>query len=194
MAEGRGRLSGIDLLPPEADGLIAWAAGELAARARTQTEIFAEFAAKCEQLMREHRGEIDFAIPSFSAFNRYSMRQAKLTRRLDQTRDLVAALKGTFDPQASDDLTILTAETIKSLVFTMLGDADEAIEPKDAMHLASAFKNALQAQATSSEVRRKAQAEFDAKIAGAVEKVARAKGLTAETADAIKAQILGVGA
>lgn len=192
MAEGRGRLSGIDLMPPEADGIIAWAAGELAARARTQTEIFAEFASKCEALMREHRGELDFAIPSFSAFNRYSMRQAKLTRRLDQTRELVSALKGTLNPQASDDLTILTAETIKSLVFTMLGDAEEAIEPKDAMHLASAFKSALQAQQVSGEVRRKAEVEFQAKVQKAVDTVARSKGLTAETAEAIKSQILGV--
>lgn len=43
MAIGRGRLSSFDLLPPEAENIVAWAASELADREKTQTDIYAEF-------------------------------------------------------------------------------------------------------------------------------------------------------
>ena len=188
----RGRLSAIDLMPPEADGIISWAAAELGLRERTQTDIYAEFVGKCEELMAEHRGELEFAIPAFSSFNRYSIRLARLTRRLDETRQIVAALSASFDAKDSDDLTIMTAETIKALVLHMLGDGADGIAPKDAMLLATAFKSAAQAQSISTDRRRKVEAEFESRIGTAVETVARAKGLTVETAEAIKAQILGV--
>lgn len=192
MASGRGRLSSIETMPSEAEGIIAWAAGELADREKTQTEIYSEFVAKCEALMKEHRGELEFAIPSFSSFNRYSIRQARLTRRLDETRSIVAVLAQKFNAKESDDLTILTAETIKALVLHMLGDATEGIQPLAAMQLANAFKSATQAQNISSDRRRKLDTEFAARVTDAVDTVAKTKGLTAETVEAIKAKVLGV--
>ncbi len=189
----RGRLSSLDLMPKEADGIIAWAAGELSNRERTQTDIYAEFVAMCQQLMAEHRGELEFTIPAFSSFNRYSIRLARLTRRLDQTRAIVATLAERFDAKESDDLTIMTGETIKSLVLHMMGETGEdGMDPKAAMQLAAAFKNAVQAQHLSSDRLHKINAQFDARVTDAVETVAKAKGLSAETAEAIKAQLLGV--
>lgn len=179
-------------MPSEAEGIIAWAASELADRDKTQTEIYSEFVSKCEALMKEHRGELEFTIPSFSSFNRYSIRQARLTRRLDETRAIVAVLAQKFDAKASDDLTILTAETIKALVLHMLGDATEGIQPLAAMQLANAFKSSVQAQNLSSDRRRKLDTEFAARVTDAVDTVAKAKGLTAETVEAIKAKVLGV--
>lgn len=192
-ARGRGRLSSIELMPPECDPIISWAATELARRERTQTDIYTEFVTRCEALMAEHRGELEFMIPSFSAFNRYSIRLARLTRRLEQTREIVATISEKFDARESDDLTIMTAETLKSLVLHMLADAgDDGMEPKDAMMLASAFRQAAQAQSISTERRRKIEADFESRVDDAVKTVARAKGITAQTAEAIKAQILGV--
>lgn len=127
MAAGRGRLSSFELLPPEVDIHVAWAAGQLADRDKTQTEIYAEFVTRCEALMAEHRGELEFTIPAFSSFNRYSVRQARLSRRLDQTREIVAVLSQKHDAQASDDLTVIAAEMIKATVLHMLGDAADAI-------------------------------------------------------------------
>ena len=190
---GRGRLSSIELLPAEANDIVAWAAQELARRERTQTDIYAEFVQRCEELMAEQRGEIEFAIPAFSSFNRYAVRMARLTRRLDQTRAIVAQLADKFDPADADNLTVMAAETIKALVFNMLAEADEdSVAPLGVMQLAAAFKQAVQAQSISSDRRRKVEADFAAKVDTAVATVARAKGLTAETAEAIKAQILGV--
>ena len=182
-------------MPSECDGLIAWAAQELSNLDRTQTDIYAEFVAKCEALMAEHRGELEFKIPAFSSFNRYALKMARLTRRLDQTRAIVAKLAEKFDPADADNLTVMAAETIKSLVLNMLSEADEDnANPLGVMQLAAAFKQAVQAQSISSDRRRKVEADFKAKVDTAVATVARTKGLTAETAEAIKAQILGVSA
>jgi hypothetical protein len=190
MATGRGRLSSFETLPPEADDLVTWAAGELAERERTQTEIYAEFVAKCEGLMKEHRGELEFRIPAFSSFNRYSIRQARLSNRLAQTRDIVRALAEKHDAKASDDLTIITGEMIKSLVLHMLGDGADGIMPKGIMELASAFKSAQQAQNMSSDRKAKEQAKLAAKIGDAVDAVAKASGMTKERSEEIKAQLL----
>jgi hypothetical protein len=191
---GRGRLNAFELLPPECDALVAWAAQELAGREKTQTDIYAAFVTECETLMAEHRGELEFAIPSFSAFNRYSVRLARLTRRLDQTREIVRSLSEKFDVSESDNLTIMAAETLKSIVLHLLAEGDENLIPKDVMMLASALKQATQSQSVSSDRRKKVQTEFAAKVTSVVDNVARVRGLTLETSEAIKAQILGVQA
>lgn len=191
---GRGRLSSIELLPPVCDGIIAWAAQELADRSRTQTDIYSEFVSQCDQLMQEHRGEVDFDIPSFSAFNRYAVRLAMMTRRLEETREIASTMAERFDPQGSDDLTRIAAEAIKTLVFELLSMSGEGgLPPLAAMQLANALRAAAQAQGISTTRRQKIEKEFAGKVDEAVEAVARTRGLTAETTEAIKAQILGVG-
>ena len=192
MATGRGRLSSFDLLPSEADAIVAWAASELADRDKTQTEIYAEFVTKCEALMKERRGELEFAIPAFSSFNRYSVRQARLSRRLDQTRDIVAVLAEKHDAKASDDLTVIAGEMIKSVVLHMLGDAADGTAPKELKELADAFRSAQAAQNLSTTRKAKETAALQERLSEAVAAAAKAKGLTAETTEAIKAEILGV--
>lgn len=192
---GRGRLSSIDLLPPECDGIIAWAAGELANRERTQLDIYAEFVNRCEALIAEHRGDLEFRIPAFSSFNRYAFRQARLTRRLDQTRQIVAALASRHDPADADNLTIMAAETVKSLVLHLLADADEdSSDPKGVMQLATALRQAAAAQSISSDRRARVEKEFAVKVEAAVATVAKARGISAETAEDIKQLVLFGGA
>ncbi len=193
MAKGRGRLTAIDQLPEECSPIVAWAADALQDRDRTQTDIYSEFVAKLEGLQREHRGELEFVIPSFSAFNRYSIKLATMTRRLDETREIATAIAGKFDAEASDNLTLIAAEAIKTLVFELLTNTGEAgLDPKGAMSLAAALHKATQAQTVSSDRRKKIEAEFKQQTEEAVAKVAKSKGLTAETTQAILSQILGV--
>jgi hypothetical protein len=193
MARGRGRLSGIELLPPEADEAVAWAAAELRGRDRTQTDIYGEFVGKLEALMAESRGELEFAIPSFSAFNRYSIKLSTVTRRLEETREIAATISEKFDAKASDDLTLIAAEAIKTLVFEVLTAAGDAgIDPKGAMQLAAALRSATQAQGVSSARRAQVEKDFAAKAEAVLDKVAHERGMSAETAEAIKARILGV--
>ena len=192
MATGRGRLSSFDLLPTEADHIVAWAASELADREKTQTDIYAEFVGKCEALMKEHRGELEFKIPAFSSFNRFSIRQARLSRRLDDTRAIVATLAEKHDAKASDDLTIIAGEMIKSVVLHMLGDGADGVAPKELKALADGLRAAQVAQNMSADRKVKIEADVKARMAEAVETVAKAKGLTGDTTEAIKKQILGV--
>lgn len=189
---GRGRLSSFDLLPTEAEGIIAWAAAELADREKTQTDIYGEFVAKCQALMAEHRGELEFAIPAFSSFNRFSIRQARLSKRLTETREIVAVLAQKHDAKASDDLTIIAGEMIKSVVLHMLGDGADGVAPKELKALADAFRAAQVAQNLSSDRRAKEDAKLAKRVTEAVDTVAKAAGMTADTAEKIKAQILGV--
>lgn len=106
----------------------------------------------------------------------------------------MASLSEGFDAKDSDDLTIMTAETIKAIVLHLLADADDALDPKDAMHLASAFRQAAQAQSISTDRRRKVEAEFAARVTDAVDNVGKTSGMSAATLEKIKAEILGVQA
>ncbi|KQZ14323.1 hypothetical protein ASD44_09735 [Mesorhizobium sp. Root554] len=196
MVRGRGRLSGIAQLPAEASPIIAWANDELRQTgegARTQTDIYKEFYLRLEALQKEHRGELDFTIPSFQAFNRHSIKLATLSRRLDETRAITGMLAEKFDAKASDDLTIIAAEAIKTLVFEIITAAGEArIDPKGALNLAGALFKATQAQGVSTIRRAKVEKEFGEKVGEALETVRKATGMSQEVSNQIKAQILGV--
>lgn len=190
---GRGRLSAIEKLPPEAGEIVVWANRELAKRARDQIDIYQEFYLKLEKLMAESHGELEFAIPSKSAFNRHSIAQAILRQRLDLARAMGGALSQDFDAEASDNLTLIASEALKTLVFEITVQAGEAgMAPKEAKYLADALRSALQAQGVSTLRRQRVAETFERGVTEAVDQVARIRGLTAETAEAIKAQILGV--
>ncbi|MDQ1196525.1 DUF3486 family protein [Agrobacterium sp. SORGH_AS 787] len=192
--QGRGRLNRIELLPEACAHVVTWAAEELQRRDRTQTEIYEEFVGKLQAVDREHRGELQIDIPSFSAFNRYSLKLATLTQRLNQTREIATALASKFDAGASDDLTLIASEAIKTLVFELVTNGGEAgFDPKSAKALADALFSATRAQGVSTNRRIKVEKEFADKVDQAVETVAKAKGLTRETAADIKKNILGVG-
>lgn len=192
MATGRGRLSSFDLLPAEANGIVAWAALELADRDKTQTEIYAEFVTKCQALMAEHRGELEFRIPAFASFNRYSIRQARMSRRLDQTREIVKVLSQKHDPQTADEVTIIAAEMIKAAVLYATGDGEDVMDGKELKALAEALRAAQAAQNLSSTRKAAETKQLQERLGEAVDAVAKARGLSAETTEAIKADILGV--
>jgi Protein of unknown function (DUF3486) len=194
MATGRGQLSSLELLPREANPIVAWAAGELANRARTQTDIYAEFVTRCQQLMAEHRGELEFRIPAFASFNRFSMRQARMSRRLDQTTEIVKVLAHKHDAKASDDLTIIAGEMIKAAVLFATGDGEDVMDGKELKALAEALRASQAAQNMSSERKAKEDKKLADRMGEAVDAVAKARGMTAETAEAIKAKLLGVAA
>lgn len=193
MAKGRGQLSAIERLPDACMPIVAWAAGELQDRNRTQTEIYQEFHGKLLALQAEHRGELEFAIPSFSAFNRHSMKLAVMTRRIEQTRAIAATISERIDAESSDDLTLIAAEAIKTLVFELLTDSGESgVDPKGALQLAGALYRATQAQGVSTARRQKVEKEFGAKVTEAVTAVAKAKGISADASEEILGRILGV--
>lgn len=186
MARGRGQLSAIERLPPECDSIIEWAEEQLRDRERTQTEIYEEFFLKLQMLQAEHHGELEFAIPSFSAFNRHSIKLAILTRRMEQTSDIAEAIGKRFDAGKSDNLTVIAAEAIKTLVFELVTAGGEAgVDPKGAMALANALHKATQAQHVSTARRSKVEKEFSEKVGQALEEVQKT-GHPVDAAEVLK--------
>lgn len=193
---GRGRLSAIDQLPAWADEVKMWAFQELKERKRTQIDIGEEFN---ERLRAAALAE---GVPpprpiSRSAFNRTSCAIAVQGRRLEETREIAAVLAPRLDEAGDNSLTLLISETIKTLVNEMLANAGELPTDGDTaemlMFTARAVKHAEEAKRISSDTRRKIETELADKTAKAVDTVGKAKGLTKDTVEAIKAQILGIG-
>ena len=83
-------------------------------------------------------------------------------------------------------------EALAEGIFTAGGEA--GFSPKAAKELADALRSAAMAQGISTNRRQKVDKEFKAGVEKAVDTVARTKGMSAETAEAIKSQILGVKA
>ncbi|WP_421579110.1 phage protein Gp27 family protein [Shinella sp. M31] len=192
MARGRGRLNSIQLLPKECSDIVIWAAGELQAANRPQTDIYKEFVIKLEERQRESRGELDIRIPSFSSFNRYSIDLDATTREMNEAREMATAVLAGLDHNDGDDITKFVGEAIKAAVMATLRAHKGKLGPKHLFELASTMRMIAMAQATSSTHRQKIEAELAAKTKEAVQTVAKAKGLSGAAANEILDKILGV--
>lgn len=193
---GRGRLSAIDQLPAWADGVKMWAFQELKERKRAQLDILDEFNERLKVAAFEN-GITKPPTISRSAFNRTSLRLATLGRRLEETREIAAVLAPRLDQAGDNSLTLMVSETIKTLVAEMLGNAGELAADGDTaemlMFTSRALKHAEEAKRISADTRKKIENELADKTAKAVDTVGKAKGLTKDTVEAIKAKILGIG-
>lgn len=193
MAKGRGRLSALQLLPEPCAPHVAWASAELNRNERSQTDIYREFSERLEATQREHRGELEFAIPSFSAFNRHSLRLAAATHRMNEIRQISSSLFDDYDPADSDQLTIIASEAVKTLVMEIyMSKGESGLDPKGAMALANALRAASQAQSVSSARRQKVEAEFAKKAGKALDAVSKELGLPAERVAQLRRDFLGV--
>jgi len=178
---GRGRLSSLDLAPEEAQDDIMWAMGELNKRARTQADILFELN---DRLAAKGLDGI-----SKSAFNRKAMRVAAAAQRLSERRALFEGLAPQFTAERMDEANVVIGELIKTLITDLL-DADAgAFTPKGAMELARAYKHTIEGQNISADAKRRALDAASRKVGEAVEKVAREKGITAETRNKIMEQL-----
>ena len=180
--QGRGRLSSIDLLPPDADAIVAWAFQELKARERLQKDIHEEFN---QQLAEVGAGPI-----SMSAFNRHSISIARIARRHEDVRQMTAALTERLEPGQTDDLTIMAAETIKTLVFELLQDED--LKPKEAMELSRALQSAVNSQKVPLDRKRVQIAQLEKQVDTALDSVAKETGLSQERMAELRKDFLGL--
>jgi hypothetical protein len=185
----RGRLSSIDLLPEQAEPLVLAALKELRERKKPQQIILAELNASLA----------DYGIKpiSRSAFNRKALWLAAYGRQLDHTREIAAIFAEKLDEAPAGDVGLLLGETLKTIIFDVLSEAslsDESASMKMLAQASIALRNLEQARRLSVQTRQKIMTDFVRRAGEAVEKIAEQRGLTAETVDAIKAQILGVRA
>ena len=181
MAEGRGRLSSLDLLPDEAQDDLIWAMGELNKRQRTQADILFEL---------NDRLAVKGVEPvSKSAFNRRSIRVAKAAKKIAERRALFEGIAPQFTPEKIAEADVVIGELIKTLITELLDREADEFDPKGAMELARAYKHTIEGQRLSGDAKRRALEEFDKKVSGAVETVSKAKGLTAATRTRIMEQL-----
>jgi hypothetical protein len=181
MAEGRGRLSSIDLLPDEAQDDIVWAMGELNKRQRTQADILFE--------LNDRLAVKGLDAISKSAFNRKAVRVANAARKISESRALFAGIAPQFTPDRIAEADIVIGELIKILITELLDRDAGAFDTKGAMELSRAYKHTIEGQRLSGDAKRRAVADFDRKVSAAVETVSKVKGITAEARDKIMEQL-----
>jgi hypothetical protein len=185
----RGRLSSIDLLPEQAEPHVLAALKALRERKKPQQQILAELNAALA----------DYGIKpiSRSAFNRKALWLAAYGRQLEHAREIAAVVAEKLDEAPAGDVGLLLGETLKTIIFDVLSEASLSHESASMKMLAQAsiaLRNLEQARRMSVQTRQKIMTDFVRRAGEAVEKVAEQRGLTAETVDVIKAQILGVRA
>jgi len=180
------RPSKIDRLPPETQELIS----RLRREGRTIDEILAK--------LRELLPAAD--LPSRTGLGKRVKKIEALSDRI-RTADAIAdRLVGVMGEGSEDKLLRANARLLGSALFDLLAGADDGetvvLEPKDAKALSETLRNLSTTQKNSVEFTIKLEQEADrkAKTAAvkAAETVGREKGLSVDTINAIKAQILGV--
>ncbi|ETR78881.1 hypothetical protein X566_15400 [Afipia sp. P52-10] len=191
----RGRLSAIDTLPEWADEAKVWAFEQLKERKLSQLDILDGFNARLKVAALAN-GITDPPVISRSAFNRTALRIAIMSRRLEETRQIAAVIAPKLEEAGDESLTLMVAETLKTLIAEMLGNAGELSADGDTammlMATSRALKHAEEAKRISADGRRKIEADLKAKAVKAVDQVAKQKGLSAETVADIRSKILGI--
>ena len=199
-ATTRGRLSTLDLLRADAEDDIVWAHRALAERTRAQEDIREELN---QRLVARGLNPV-----SRSAFSRSAVKQARAAYRLASTREIANAVVDRFQPGEDRNVTILVAETIKSMVFEMLDSptgapALDGASAEMMANLSIAIKNIETATKTATD-RHHRQIDLDRRVAeraaelvrqnadAVVEKIGTLKGLSSETRDRMRTAIMGV--
>ena len=162
----RPRPNSIELLPEECEGIVAWAAQELAGT-RSQTEIYADFRQKLIALQGELG--LGFDIPHFSSFNRHAVKLAKLTSRMNRAQRIANAVVTQTEGQDADNLTQAATRMLKTLIVEMMENAgDEGFSPKEATAAAAALYRLAMAENVSTTRRQKLRKEIDTTLQKAV--------------------------
>ncbi|MEM9063804.1 MAG: phage protein Gp27 family protein [Pseudomonadota bacterium] len=188
---GRGKLSSIEKLPEHAEAAVQWALDALTERQYDQVLILERF--------NEMLAELDPPCGpiSRSAFSRYSIRFAAQARRLTEAREAAAALAERLDDMPDGDIGLMLGETIKALINdALLDNIMDGGSPsmKTLRDAAESVQRLEMARKANVDTAARARRDFVRKAADAVDRAATAKGLTRETAEKIKAEILGVEA
>jgi hypothetical protein len=183
------RKSTVDRLGPEVRDAI----GRLLDQGRTLDEILAHLEGMSVEVSR-------------SALGRYTQKLAAAGEKLRRSRAVAEALVRKFGDQPESKTARLNIELLHGAILDLfMAEGDEAAEsgraalagdPQGAMLLAKALEHLTKASRHDVEfierAEKRAAARATRAAATAAESMAREKGLSAATIDAIKASILGV--
>ena len=177
--------STIDKLPEEVRALI----GRLRQDGRTIDEIMSKLT------------ELDVDV-SRSALGRHIKGLAEVGEAMRRSREIATALVGRFGDEPDNRMARLNIEMMHGLVMSTItaavttGDEGEAqpvtLDPEQVMFLSKSLGELARAQKTDTDRMLKLRQELAKDAAKAAETVGKAKGMTAETIQAITHAILGV--
>jgi Protein of unknown function (DUF3486) len=183
----RGRLSSIDLLPEEAHPHIRDAIEALTKRMAPQESI--------REKLNGHLLALGLDPISRSAFNRKSLALAKIGENIRAAREMAAVFAEKMDDMPEGDVGMLINETIKVLIYNMTQDIaamDIEVSAKMLKELSLTLHRLEIAGKVSVARREQIEQRTQAKANQVVDAVAKSRGLSAETAEAIKSKILGI--
>lgn len=178
--------SSIDRLPEE----VREAIGRLRVQGRTIDEILG------------HLKTLDVEV-SRSALGRHVKSMAALKERLQASRNMATALVDRFGEQPDNKLGRLNLELMHSILMqtmTASGEDEEGeqqpvvFNPQEAMFLSKALQQLAAAEKTDSDRQLKLRAEVAKSAAAKAEEAMKARGMSADTIEAIKHAVLGVAA
>lgn len=183
----RGRLHSIDLLPDEAWPHVQDAIAALKARKKPAETIREEF--------NTHLLAMGLDPISKSAFNRYSLMIAAMGGAMLRAREAANLFVDKVAKVEDDNVGLLLTEMGKSIIFDMMSRAavnDGEFTPKELAAIALTLQRFEKAAAVNIAAARLRVEDYRASAAAAVDTAAKAAGLSAETAEAIKSKILGI--
>mgnify|MGYP001765272339 CR=1 FL=1 len=186
MAQGRGHLSSIDLLPEEAWPHVRAALDALAKNRRTQEAIRDE--------LNTHLLALGLTPVSKSSFNRRSLALAKIGADIARTREMAAVFAEKLNDMPEGDVGMLINEMVKTLLYDLTERASvENIEvsAKMAKDISLAVFRLEQAGSISTKRRREIEDRAKAKVTEAVKEVGKIKGISSDTQAEIIEKILG---
>lgn len=154
----RPRPSAIDLLPEECEGVVAWAAQELANTSRPQTEIYRDFSARLEEIKAQTG--LQFATPHYSSFTRHNLNLTRMLSRQKTADRMAAAVIDKTDEATADQLTRASTRMLKTMIVEMMIQAEEGgLPPKELKNAAAAIHQISQAELASTNRRQRLEEE-----------------------------------
>ncbi|TVP12522.1 MULTISPECIES: DUF3486 family protein [Shewanella] len=150
--------------------------------------------------MIEEAGLPDDAKISRSSFNRYAKRMEDMGQRLRQSREVAEVWISKLGQAPTSDVGKLLQEFVRTMAFETSmkmmeaaeGEEGEVISPKALGQLALVVQRIEQASMSSLKVEKEIRSAFAAEAADAAEKIVKQAGISADTANDIKNQILGI--
>lgn len=186
-ADRRGRLSSIEKLPDDAWPHAVEAMAALKERRRDAEHIREE--------LNGHLLAMGHPPISRSAFSRFSLKLAVQGAKLIRAREAGAMWSEKMKGEPQDEVTLLTLESVMALTYEIVTDHqvnDTATSMKLLKEAALTIRSLALAKKLTIDGAAKRERELTEKTMEAVDTAAKAAGLSAETAEAIKAKILGI--
>jgi hypothetical protein len=159
-----------------------------------------------DRLIREEQATIDEIVAhlrelgharSRSAVGRYKKSVEQVMGRYREAQEIAGVWVTQLGKDPNSDVGRLLAELLKTVAFTTMaemGTDEKAQDPRDIMFLAKALGELERAQTINVDRELKIRREVAEKAAAVIEKAARAEGLSAETIQRFRRDILGVAA